>query len=96
MIKFIHSILALAAVLSATSCTQESLKLVQDSSTVTFTVEMPEAATKAEDEDSQVNQLVYAVYRIKGNHEAAEAKADINNPDICQLVYQRAQSILGD
>ena len=96
MRKLIHSILALAAVLSATSCTQESLKLVQDSSTVTFTVEMPEDATKAEDEDSQVDQLVYAVYRIKGNHEAAEAKAAINNPDICQLVYQRAQSILGE
>ena len=96
MIKFIHSILALAAVLSATSCTQESLKLVQDSSTVTFTVEMPEAATKAEDEDSQVNQLVYAVYRIKGNHGADEAKAGINDPAVCQLVYQRAQSILGE
>lgn len=96
MRKLIHSILALAAVLSATSCTQESLKLVQDSSTVTFTVEMPEAATKAEDEDSQVNQLVYAVYRIKGNHEAAEAKSDISNPNVCQLVYQRAQSILDE
>jgi hypothetical protein len=96
MRKLIHSTLALAAVLSATSCTQESLKLVQDSSTVTFTVEMPEAATKAEDDDSQVDQLVYAVYRIKGNHEAAEAKSDITNPDVCQIVYQRAQSILGE
>lgn len=65
MKKLIYCALALAAGLFATSCMQENLEPVQEGNTVTFTVEIPEVATKADavgDKANMINDLVYAVY----------------------------------
>ena len=72
MKKLIYSALALAAGLFATSCLQENLETVQGGSTVTFTVSVPEVATKAVGDGMNVNKLVYAVYRA--------ADADLADP----------------
>ena len=66
MKKLIYCALALAAGLFATSCMQENLEPVQGGNTVTFTVEIPEVATKAAavgNEANKIDDLVYAVYR---------------------------------
>ena len=65
MKKLIYCALALAAGLFATSCMQENLEPVQEGNTVTFTVEIPEVATKADavgDKANMIDDLVYAVY----------------------------------
>ena len=65
MKKLIYCALALAAGLFAASCQQENLEPVQGGTTVTFTVEIPEVATKADavgDDANMINDLVYAVY----------------------------------
>ena len=96
MKKLIYCALALAAGLFATSCQQELLEPVQGGSTVTYTVSLPEVATKAIGDGSQVDQLVYAVYRIIDakdltDEKIQEAKANITEK--CQLVYQESQNI---
>ena len=94
MKKLIYCALALAAGLFATSCQQENLEPVQEGNTVTYTVNMPEVATKANDNGELVDQLVYAVYRIKdSNTKVSDAKADINNANVCQLMYQKTMTI---
>ena len=55
----------LVAILLAASCQQENLEPVQAGSTVTFTVEVPEVATKGIGEGDNVNTLVYAVYQTE-------------------------------
>ena len=65
MKKLIYCALALAAGLFAASCQQENLEPVQGGNTVTFTVEIPEVATKADavgDKANMIDDLVYAVY----------------------------------
>ena len=69
MKKLIYCALALAAGLFATSCQQENLEPVQGASTVTFTVNVPEVATKAIGDGSDINNLLYAVYRTEANNE---------------------------
>ena len=77
MKKLIYCALALAAGLFATSCMQENLEPVQEGNTVTFTVEIPEVATKATigDEASSINDLVYAVYRTTASDLETTGKA---------------------
>ena len=84
MKKLIYCALALAAGLFASSCQQENLEPVQGGSTVTFTVSVPEVATKAIGDAQNVNKLVYAVYRVTGENEAT-AKANLT-PN--KFVYQ--------
>ena len=66
MKRLLKSALALATVFFAASCTQEKLQPV-GSNTVSFKVEIPEVATKAEaavgNDASMINDLVYAVYK---------------------------------
>ena len=69
MKKLIYCALALAAGLFAASCQQENLEPVQGASTVTFTVNVPEVATKAIGDGSDINNLLYAVYRTEANNE---------------------------
>ena len=85
MKKLIYCALALAAGLFAASCQQENLEPVQGGNTVTFTVEIPEVATKAFNDGREViNDLVYAVYITKKETDK-EAFADYAN---YQPVYQ--------
>ena len=90
MKKLIYCALALAAGLFATSCQQENLEPVQGGNTVTFTVEIPEVATKAIGDAENVDNLVYAVYRVTGENEA-DAKANLT-PE--KFVYQDHNSVL--
>ena len=65
MKKLIYCAAAFATALFAGSCQQELLDTAQSGSTVTFTVEIPEVATKAEavgSSASMIDDLVYAVY----------------------------------
>ena len=65
MKKLIYCALALATGLFATSCQQENLEPAQSGSTVTFKVEIPEVATKANpvgNNAGMIDDLVYAVY----------------------------------
>ena len=96
MKKLIYCAAALVTALFAGSCQRELLDPAQGGSTVTYTVNVPEVATKAIGDGSMVDQLVYAVYRIKDN-EAKEktAKEAIANPDVCQFVYQKTQNVAG-
>ena len=90
MKKLIYCALALAAGLFAASCQQENLEPVQGGNTVTFTVEIPEVATKAIGDAENVDNLVYAVYRVTGENEA-DAKANLT-PE--KFVYQDHNSVL--
>ena len=88
MKKLIYCALALAAGLFATSCQQENLEPVQGGNTVTFTVEIPEVATKATigDDASSINDLVYAVYRTT----ASDLKTTLTDWNAyTSLVYQK-------
>ena len=96
MKKLIYCALALAAGLFASSCQQENLEPVAQGNTVTYTVEIPDVTTKAIGDGSQVNQLVYAVYRIKDiQTDEQEAKEAIEDPNVCQFVYQKTQNVAG-
>ena len=90
MKKLIYCALALAAGLFAISCQQENLEPVQGGTTVTYTVEMPQVATKAVGEADYVNKLVYAVYRVLDtNLTDKEAKENLaTNSGNYQLMYQ--------
>ena len=91
MKKLIYCALALAAGLFATSCQQENLEPVQSGTTVTYTVEMPQVATKAVGEADYVNNLVYAVYRVIDNTNLSDKEAKENlatNSGNYQLMYQ--------
>ena len=92
MKKLIYCALALAAGLFATSCMQENLEPVQEGNTVTFTVEIPEVATKAEvvDDGTNINNLVYAVYRTDGS-DLAEAAASIDPTKLVYRINPKAQ-----
>ena len=83
MKKLIYCALALAAGLFATSCMQENLEPVQGGSTVTFTVSVPEVATKAIGDGSDINNLLYAVYRTEEDN-VKDAIAELSSS---QLVY---------
>ena len=62
MKKLIYCVAALATALFAGSCQQELLDTA-GSSTVTYTVEVPGVATKAIGDATNVNQLIYEVWR---------------------------------
>ena len=53
----------------AGSCQQENLEPAATGNTVTYSVSVPEVATKAIGDGMNVNQLVYAVYRVTGETE---------------------------
>ena len=66
MRKLIYCAAALATALFAGSCQQELLDTAVQGNTVTFSVKIPEASTKAVavgNDASMINDLVYAVYK---------------------------------
>ena len=79
MKKLIYCALALAAGLFATSCQQENLEPVAQEGTVTYTVEVPEVMTKAIGDGTNVNSLVYEVWKTDeaGERDLAEGKTGI-------------------
>ena len=86
MKKLIKSARALATLLFAASCQQENLEPAQSDSTVNFSVEVPGVATKAVGDDvSNINDLVYAVYRTKGS---SLEETVANWDEMTDLVYQ--------
>ena len=91
MKKLIYCALALATGLFATSCLQENLEPAQSGTTVTYTVNVPEVATKAVGEADNVNNLVYAVYRVIDNTNLSDKEAKENlatNSGNYHLMYQ--------
>ena len=71
MKKLIYCALAFAAGLFATSCQQENLEPVAGENTVTFTVELPNALTKAGEtpdgkigDGSNVDELIYELWLV--------------------------------
>ena len=85
MKKLIYCAAALVTALFAGSCQRELLDPAGEGNTVTFTVEIPEVATKAVvvEDGSNINNLVYAVYRTEES-DLATAAANLN-PNM--LVY---------
>ena len=63
MKKLIYCAAALATALFAGSCQQELLDTPAGENTVTYTVEVPEAMTKAIGDGTNVNSLVYEVWK---------------------------------
>ena len=90
MKKLIYCAAALVTALFAGSCQRELLDpAAQGGSTVTYTVNVPEVATKAIGDAENVNNLVYAVYRVTGEDEAT-AKASLTAD---KFVYQAAHPV---
>ena len=88
MKKLFFSAVALASLFFAASCQQENLEPVNASSTVTYTVQVPDVvATKALGDDvTSVNELVYEVYRTEG-----ERVTTFTNVD--NLLYHRTAPV---
>ena len=86
MKKILFFVSALAGLFFAASCQQEEFAPVEESNVVTFEVGIPEVATKAAlgDDVSNINDLVYAVYRT-----AKTTKEDAQNATDLQLIYQK-------
>lgn len=88
MKKILFFTSALAGLLLAGSCQREEFAPVTEGNVVTFEVGVPEVATKAVVNDgSNINDLVYAVYRTSAtNLEAAQSDTNL------QLIYQKNYS----
>ena len=88
MKKLFFNAFALASLFFAASCQQENLEPVNASSTVTYTVQVPDVvATKALGDDvTPVNELVYEVYRTEG--ERVTTFTDVDN-----LLYHRTAPV---
>ena len=94
MKKLIYCAAALATALFAGSCQRELLDPAAEGNTVTYTVNMPEVATKAGESNLLVDKLVYAVYRVENSNTSIEdAMADLSNK--CEFVYQYEQDVTG-
>ena len=92
MKKLIYCAAALATALFAGSCQRELLDPAAEGNTVTYTVNMPEVATKAGESNLLVDRLVYAVYRVKDSDTSQEA-ALANLSSTCDFVYQYEQPV---
>ena len=92
MKRVLLSVLAVAGILSAASCQRENLEPVQQSNTVTYTVQLADAVgTKALGDDVKaVNELVYEVWRTQGTEITAfDAEKD-------NLLYHRTTTDVND
>ena len=87
MKKLLYSAAALALAFFSASCQQENLEPVAGGNTVTYTVQVSDAATKAIGDDiSAVNELVYEVYRT-------EAEEITTFTDVDNLLYHKTAKI---
>ena len=86
MKKILFFASALAGLLLAGSCQREELAPAAEGNVVTFEVEIPEIATKANvvDDGTNINDLVYAVYRT-----SATSLENAQNDENLQLIYQK-------
>ncbi len=90
MKKLIYCALAFAAGLFASSCQQENLEPVAGGNTVTYTVELPDAATKAADpsrfigDGKNVDQLIYEVWKTE-----AEGDDQLNPTNKTYLMFRK-------
>ena len=91
MKRLLNLSVALLAIFFMVSCQQEKFDLESTGSKVTFSVEIPEAKTKAALPGSEVNQLVYAVYRVTGLNEA-DAKTSLTDAN---FLYQSTSVVDG-
>ena len=66
MKKLIYCAAALATALFAGSCQQEMLDTTATETTVTYTVALPDAQTKAIGDAATVDQLIYEVWKTEG------------------------------
>ena len=80
MKRILLSAAAIAGLISAASCQQENLEPIAKANKVTYTVQVADAvATKAiGDEIDAVNELVYEVYRTKGEGVVTFSEVDDN------------------
>ena len=83
MKKFIYCAAALATALFAGSCQQEMLDTTATETTVTYTVALPDAQTKAIGDAATVDELIYEVWKT----ETADER-DLTNPDKATRLYQ--------
>ena len=83
MKKLIYCAAALAAMIFAGSCQQENLEPVAQEHTVTYTVELPDVQTKAIGDASNVDQLIYEVWKT----EKADER-DLTNSAKATRLYQ--------
>ena len=65
MKKLIYCAAALATALFAGSCQQEMLDTTATETTVTYTVALPDAQTKAIGDGLNVDQLIYEVWKTE-------------------------------
>ena len=85
MKKLLFFISALAGLFFAASCEREEMAPASENAVVTYSVEVPEIATRAIGDDvSNINDLVYAVYCTE-----ADNLEDAQNNGGLQLLYQK-------
>ena len=90
MKKLIFCVAALATALFAGSCQKENFEQAAGGKTVTYTVQLPDVATKAADTDrfigdgKNVDQLIYEVWKT----EAVE-DAQLNSTDKTYLMFRK-------
>ena len=86
MKKILFFASALAGLLLAGSCQREELAPATEGNVVTFEVSVPEIATKANvvDDGTNINDLVYAVYRT-----SATSLENAQKDENLQLIYQK-------
>ena len=75
MKKLIYCAAALATALFAGSCQKENFEQAAGGKTVTYTVQLPDVATKATGDGTNVTELIYEVWRTENpNDETLQEK----------------------
>jgi hypothetical protein len=86
MKKLIYCAAALAAMIFAGSCQRENLEPVAQENTVTYTVELPGAETKAIADGSNVDRLYYEVWKFETKEKDL---AKLTTKDYATRLYQK-------
>ena len=94
MKKLIICAAALATALFAGSCQKENFEQADGGNTVTYTVEVPGVATKAIGDATNVNQLIYEVWRTGSAEDTTlePTPADAAEPRT-ELLYQKKVAV---
>ena len=95
MKKLIYCAAALATALFAGSCQQEMLDTTAVETTVTYTVALPEAQTKAIGDAENVDELIYEVWVTEAADERDLTGKDANGKDKATRLYQSTASMVG-
>lgn len=95
MKKLIYCVAALATAFFAGSCQKENFDATTESTTVTYTVELPGVATKATADErwigdgNNVNQLIYEVWRTE-----AEGDCTLDEDNKTYLLFRKEAGVL--